>query len=39
VFFGYCPPQIRDLADARKVEVHGGVPLLNYASAFYKLGL
>ena len=39
VFFGYCPPQIRDLADARKVEVHGGVPLLNYASTFYKLGL
>lgn len=39
VFFGYCPPQIRDLADARKVEVHGGVPLLNYASVFYKLGL
>lgn len=39
VFFGYCPPQIRDLAEAKKVEVHGGVPLLNYASTFYKLGL
>ena len=39
VCFGYCPPQIKDLADAHKVEVHGGVPLLNYASKFYNLGL
>ena len=39
VCFGYCPPQIKDLADAHKIEVHGGVPLLNYASKFYNLGL
>ena len=39
VMFGYCPPQIRDLADAKKIEVHGGVPLLNYASVFYQLQL
>lgn len=39
VFFGYCPPQVRDLAEKHKVEVHGGVPLLNYASKFYNLGL
>ena len=39
VFFGYCPPQVKDLADAKKIEVHGGVPLLNYASKFYNLQL
>lgn len=39
VFFGYCPPQVKDLADARKIEVHGGVPLLNYASKFHNLQL
>ena len=39
VFFGYCPPQIRDLAEKKLVEVHGGVPLLNYASVFYNLQL
>lgn len=39
MFFGYCPPQIKDLADAHKVEVHGGVPIFNYASKFYNLGL
>lgn len=39
VFFGYCPPQVKDLAEARKVEVYNGVPLLNYASTFYNLGL
>lgn len=39
VFFGYCPPQVKDLADKHKIEVHGGVPLLNYASKFYNLGL
>ena len=39
VFFGYCPPQVKDLADKHKIEVHGGVPLLNYASKFYNLSL
>ena len=39
VFFGYCPPQLKDLAEQRKIEVHGGVPLFNYASKFYNLGL
>lgn len=34
VLFGYCPPQIEDLAKKGLVEVHGGVPLLNYASTF-----
>ena len=37
--FGYCPPQIKDLAEQKKIEVHGGVPLLNYASVFYQLQL
>lgn len=32
VMFGYCPPKLEDLAKAKKIEVHGGVPLLNYAS-------
>ena len=39
VFFGYCPPQVRDLAEKKLIEVHGGVPLLNYASKFYNLQL
>lgn len=39
VFFGYCPPQVKDLADKKLVEVHQGVPLLNYASKFDNLQL
>lgn len=39
VFLGYCPPQIQDLAEKRLVEVHGGVPLMNYASTFNNLQL
>ena len=39
VFFGYCPPQVKDLAEKKLIEVHGGVPLLNYASVFYNLQL
>ena len=39
VMFGYCPPQIKDLADKGKIEVHGGVPLLNYAMVFNQLQL
>ena len=34
VMFGYCPPQIKDLVEQKKVEFHGGVPLLNYAMVF-----
>ena len=39
VFFGYCPPQIKDLADAKKVEVHGGLPIMNYPSMLENLQL
>lgn len=39
VCFGYCPPQIDDLAKAGKIEVHGGVPILNYPSVLEKLQL
>lgn len=37
VCFGYCPPQIKDLADAGLIEVHGGVPITNYASMLENL--
>lgn len=37
--FGYCPPKIQDLASKHKIEVHGGVPLLNYASMLENLQL
>ena len=37
VCFGYCPPQIKDLADQHKIEVHGGVPITNYASKLENL--
>ena len=39
VFFGYCPPQIKDLANKKIVEVYGGVPLMNYALTFNQLQL
>lgn len=39
VFFGYCPPKLAELAKAKKIEVHGGSPIYNYASAFHNLGL
>ena len=39
VFFGYCPAKLRDLVDAKKIEVHGGVQIQNYASAFDNLKL
>lgn len=39
VMFGYCPPKLEDLAKAKKIEVHGGVPLLNYASVLENLQL
>ena len=39
VFFGYCPPKMMDLAKKGKVEVHGGVALMDYPVAFDQLGL
>lgn len=39
VMFGHCPPKIEDLAKKGKIEVHGGVPLLNYASKLENLKL
>lgn len=39
VCFGYCPPQIKDLADAKKIEVHGGVPIMSYSSMLENLQL
>lgn len=39
VCFGYCPPQIHDLAKAGKIEVHGGVTIMEYASKVENLQL
>ena len=39
VFFGYCPPKLMDLAKAQKIEVHSGVPIMNYISKFDQLNL
>ena len=39
VLFGFCPPRLEDLAQAKKIEVHGGVPIMNYASKFDNLQL
>ena len=39
VFFGYCPPSLRDLVDKRKIETHGGTYIMNYPSTFDRLGL
>jgi len=39
VFFGYCPPKLKDLADRGRIEVHGGTPIMNYPSKFDNLGL
>ena len=39
VFFGFCPPKLQDLAKAGKIECHGGVPIMNYASKFDNLKL
>lgn len=39
VCFGYCPPQIEDLAKAGKIECHGGIPIMNYASKLESLQL
>ena len=37
VCFGYCPPQIKDLADKGLIETHPGVPIQNYPSQLEKL--
>lgn len=39
VFFGYCPPTLNDLVQAKKIEVHGGVAILNYPSVLDQLQL
>ena len=39
VMFGYCPPQIKDLVESKKVQYIGGVPLMNYAMVFNQLQL
>lgn len=39
VFFGYCPPKLQDLVAKRKIEVHGGVAILNYPSMLENLQL
>lgn len=39
VCFGYCPPQIKDLVDAKKIEFHGGTPIMQYPSMLEKLQL
>lgn len=39
VCFGYCPPQIQDLANAGKIEVHGGSPIMGYPSVLENLQL
>ena len=39
VCFGYVPPQIKDLVDAKKIESYSGVPIMNYASMLENLQL
>ena len=39
VFFGYAPPKLEKYIKAKKIECHGGVPILNYPSGFQNLGL
>ena len=39
VIFGYEPPQLKDEIEKRKVECHGCVPILQYPSSLYNLGL
>lgn len=39
VFFGFCPPKLNDLVQAKKIEVHSGKPIMNYASTFNSLNL
>ena len=39
VCFGYCPPKLKDLADKKKIECHGGVAIMNYPSRLENLNL
>lgn len=39
VFFGFCPPKLEDLVKKSKIEVHSGVPIMNYPSVFDNLNL
>lgn len=39
VFFGYTPPKLEKYIKAKKIECHGGVPILNYPSRFQSLNL
>ena len=39
VFLGFCPPALQDLAQARKIESYGGTTIMEYPSAFDRLGL
>ena len=39
VFFGFCPPKLKDLVDAKKIEVHPGTAIMNYASVVEQLQL
>lgn len=39
VFFGYCPPKLKELARKKKIEVYGCVPIMNYASTMDRLQL
>lgn len=39
VIFGYTPPKLQEYVDKKKIEVYGGVPIMNYASRFENLNL
>ena len=39
VVFGYAPPKLQDLIQSRKIEIHNGVPIMNYPSVFDNLAL
>jgi hypothetical protein len=39
VMFGYNPPQLKELIDAKKIETHGGVAIMNYPSMLENLKL
>lgn len=39
VFFGFCPPKLNDLVEAKKIEVHSGTGIMNYASVVEQLQL
>lgn len=39
VFFGYCPESLKQYVDAKKIEVHSGVAILNYPQVLKNLCL